>query len=306
MTEAAPPRLVLLVGMHRSGTSAAARAFNLCGLPLPQDLLPPSTDNPAGFWEPRVVVDLHEQVLRAAGRSWRDPRPFPQHWFASEQAGVLRYRLWRAIEADLAPERVLLIKDPRLCRLIPLWRSLAAECGIALECVLVVRNPLDVADSLHHRDGISVAEALLLWLRHTLDAERLTRGLPRGVMTYDQLLQDGAVAVRRTAARAGIALPPALPQSDAAVTGFLDAARRHHHSSAAALDRAPHVPVWVKTTHQWLQAAAEDAAPADAVLDAVHDALHAADLLYVPMQERLEAAQAEGTTWRTCPTSPLG
>ena len=290
--------------MHRSGTSAATRALNLCGLALPDDLLAPAPDNPDGYWEPFGVVALHDELLQAAGLDWRDPRPFPRAWFETERAGQFRYRLWQAIRPALTGPGLLLIKDPRLCRLVPLWRRLCLDCGLGLHCVVVARNPLDVAASLARRDAMPLAEALLLWLRHMIEAERATRGLPRGFMLYDQLMREGAAAVRRVAARADIPLPPATGQTDAAVAAVLDQRHWHHRTDRAALAAAPLVPDWVTATYDWLvRAASQDAEPGADALNAVHAAMHAADLLYAPaiggprsagedLPQRLDAAEA--------------
>jgi hypothetical protein len=282
-------RLVLLLGMHRSGTSAATRALNLCGVPVPDDLLPPMPDNPDGFWEPRSVVLLHDQALALAGSSWRDPRPFPPDWFDGADAAAMRARLWETIGPELDRKRRLLVKDPRLCRLLPLWRRMCADNAAPLHCILTARNPLDVADSLRRRDAMPPADALLLWLRHVLEAERNSRGLPRGFMTYDQLMRDGAVTIRRAAAAADVVLPPDA-EADAALAAFLQSSRRHARLSQAELENAPQAPGWAKTAYTWLTQAASGARPPASVLDAVTDGLRCADLLYGPMLARESAA----------------
>lgn len=285
-------RLVLLLGMHRSGTSAATRALNLCGVAVPDDLLPPMPDNPDGYWEPRSVVALHDQALEMAGLSWRDPRPFPPDWFGGPAAAAVRARLWETIQPDLHAKRRLVLKDPRLCRLLPLWRQLCAENAVPLHCILTARNPLDVAESLHRRDAMPQADALLLWLRHVLEAERNSRGLPRGFLTYDQLMQDGAAPIRRAAAAADVALAPD-PQADEAVAAFLKADRRHVQVSHAELEEAPQAPAWAKTAYTWLTQATGGAKPSASALDAIAESMRAADLLYGPMLAREAAAAKE-------------
>jgi hypothetical protein len=281
-------RLVLLLGMHRSGTSAATRALNLCGVPVPDDLLPPMPDNLDGFWEPRSVVLLHDQALEMAGLSWRDPRPFPPDWFEGPAAAAVRTRLWETIRPELQFKRRLVVKDPRLCRLLPLWRRICADNAVPLHCILTARNPLDVADSLHRRDAMQSADALLLWLRYVLEAERNSRGLPRGFMTYDQLMQEGAAAIRRAAAVADVVLAPD-PAADDAVAAFLQSDRRHVQVSHAELEEAPAAPDWSKTAYTWLAQAAGGAKPPVAALDAVGEAMRSADLVYGPRLERAVA-----------------
>ena len=63
---------LLVLGMHRSGTSAITRIFNLMGAEPPKQLLDAGPSNEAGHWEPERLVLLHDQMLEEAGSSWRD------------------------------------------------------------------------------------------------------------------------------------------------------------------------------------------------------------------------------------------
>ena len=71
---------LLVVGMHRSGTSALTRVINLHGAFLGRELLPPAPENESGFWENRAIFALHERWLAELGRSWYDSRPLPPDW----------------------------------------------------------------------------------------------------------------------------------------------------------------------------------------------------------------------------------
>src|SRR5579859_249277 len=75
---AAPERrsLILVLGMHRSGTSALTRSINLMGAEIPGTLMPAVADvNPLGFWESLEIMGCHERFLAATGSSWNDIRP---------------------------------------------------------------------------------------------------------------------------------------------------------------------------------------------------------------------------------------
>ena len=92
-----------------------------------------------------------------------------------------------------------MLKDPRICRFVPLWRAVLGRLGVAPKVVVPLRHPLEVAGSLARRDGMPEDEALLLWLRHCLEAEAATRGLPRSFLRYDDLVADWRPAVDRLA-----------------------------------------------------------------------------------------------------------
>lgn len=68
-----PQQLVVVLGMHRSGTSVLARGLQVLGVELGERLLPPAADNPRGFWEDLDVIGIDERVLAALSRDWRCP-----------------------------------------------------------------------------------------------------------------------------------------------------------------------------------------------------------------------------------------
>jgi hypothetical protein len=116
----------LVLGMHRSGTSATAGALAAAGFHLGDDLLEAGADNPRGYWEHAGVVAINERLLSALGRRWDDPRPMPAGWQDGEAAQSASDDIARLL-ARLAQDRApWAIKDPRLCRLLPLWMDAMA------------------------------------------------------------------------------------------------------------------------------------------------------------------------------------
>ena len=65
-----------------------------------------------------------------------------------------------------------------------------AAHSIEPAAVIALRSPFEVASSLAARNGIGQDEALLMWLRHVLDAERETRHIRRSFVRYADLLGD--------------------------------------------------------------------------------------------------------------------
>ena len=89
-----------------------------------------------------------------------------------------------ALAAEFGGERLILLKDPRMCRLMPFWRRALERAGFEARIVIPVRSPLDAALSLRDRNRIAIEEGMLLWLRHVLDAERATRDLCRCFVSF--------------------------------------------------------------------------------------------------------------------------
>ena len=156
---AALARPVAVVGMHRSGTSMVARLLQQAGLHLgdEQDLMPPASENPEGFYEHLEFVRLNDEVLNAAGAGWDCPPAEGCDW-DGESLDPFRARA-RQQAAALRERTPWGWKDPRTSLTLPFWRSALGP----LRTVVVVRNPLEVVTSLHRRNAFSTALGLTLW-----------------------------------------------------------------------------------------------------------------------------------------------
>src|SRR5204862_3614262 len=98
-----PPRAILVLGMHRSGTSAVTRVLNLLGADLGRRLMPPMPDNnETGFWENLDAVDIDERLLTGIGRSWHDVRDMPASWLQSAAAAEAGVAIKGLIQAEFA------------------------------------------------------------------------------------------------------------------------------------------------------------------------------------------------------------
>ncbi len=275
-------RALLVLGMHRSGTSALARVLNLLGADLGPSLLPANADNPAGYWEPKEIVALHDELLAALGSSWRNPRPLPEGWPARPEVAPFRARLAAILARDFAEAPLAGFKDPRLCRLVPLWRDLFAESGRAAAFVLTCRHPDEVAASLNARDGMPHAAGRLLWLEHALAAERDTRGARRAFVTYERLLAGPRAETERLAAALDLRAPAAAMQ---AVESSLDPMLRHQRGAGAALPA-----LLAGVLQAWERAAAGE--ETDAEFDALRARAGEARALYEPWADALETGRA--------------
>jgi hypothetical protein len=247
------PLAVVVLGMHRSGTSAYTRVFGLLGADLPKILLPDNPTNPTGHWESNTLMTIHEEILSSGGSSWDDWRAFNPDWFNSPRAASFKTQILNVLRNDFANSQLFLIKDPRICRLWPLWRDVLTEFGAKPLIVLPVRNPLEVAASLKQRDNIIPAKAHLLWLRHVLDAEMATRGLPRVVTAYESLLDDWKDVTSTVAAELGLSWPRNGAMVEIEVEQFLSAQLRHHAFSSRQLGENSDVVDWVREAYAALR-----------------------------------------------------
>ena len=247
-------RTVLLVlGMHRSGTSATTRVFSLLGADLPKTLVPAVRDNnETGFWESVEVCTLNDELLQSAGSTWDDWRAFNADWYRSPSYSEYRRRAQDIIKAEFSSSRLIVLKDPRICRIIPFWLDVLRRESFAPLCVIPVRNPVEVASSLRKRDGFSAPKSHALWLRHALDAEAATRGLPRVFIAYDELLDDWRTVVATISNQLDLGWPRKSATSEVEIDDFLQHRCRHHHVPGKSLADNLGVADWVRVAYDSL------------------------------------------------------
>jgi hypothetical protein len=222
--------VIIVLGMHRSGTSALAGMLSMLGIQFGEGLMPPDTDNPRGFWEHREIVDCNDRILSALGSSWDDMRPPARSWWVDERVAPFRAEIIQILSRDFATARVWGLKDPRICRLVPLWCDILDQLGCRTLCILIHRHPLEVAYSLRERNGFDIKKSGLLWLEHNLLSERSTRGRMRIFTSYEQILnQPEAISLKVSEMVSQAAGAPTERQFDA-VRDFISAGLRHHRS----------------------------------------------------------------------------
>jgi hypothetical protein len=285
-------KALLILGMHRSGTSALTRVCNLLGARLGGNLMPPIPgNNEAGFWEQLEIADLHDRLVAEFGSCWDDYRALPEGWQATPKADPYKLELLKILRRDFGDAGLWALKDPRICRLVPFWLSIVADMGGEPHFLLVIRNPLEVVASLKERDGLHPSKSVLLWLRHMLDAERDTRGYPRAVVGYDALLANWRNAVSVAFSQIGLDCSDQIRERGAQIDEFLSVRYRHHAFFVKDLAVDPIVAGWAREAYLILQEMSETQnAGSLRRLDQLSAALHDAEQLFEPL---LAAGQAE-------------
>jgi hypothetical protein len=270
-------RALLVLGMHRSGTSALTRVLGLSGAALPRHKMAPAEDNALGFWESQPIVDAHDSFLEEAGTGWEAIADYPPAMFASDEAAACRRALISLVAWEYGDAALFILKDPRISRLMPLWRPVLSELGITPRIVIMVRNPLEISNSLKVRSGWSERRALLVWLRYMLAAERDTRDLARCFVGYDQLMRDWRGTVDRLSDQLGITFPERSPARQECIDRFIRADLRHHRHRTDALLQRDDIADCVKQAHRCFSTAAETGTVDQTALDRIATALDEAE-----------------------------
>ncbi len=217
---------VCIAGAHRSGTSMLTRLLNVCGLELgpESELMPAQADNPDGFWEHLRFLELNDEVLNSLGGAWDLP-PRSDEDFSDVRLDPLRMKGSLLIE-KFDSAGVWGWKDPRNSLTIPFWKSILP----GLKILVIVRNPLEVAYSMHERNGTSYSFGLRLWEIYNRRLFEATTARERLVTHYDLFFEDPEKELNRIASFLGL---PADRVNHAAT--LVAQGRRHTHFTTEQL-----------------------------------------------------------------------
>ena len=244
--------VILVTGMHRSGTSAVTRVLSLLGCALPRAVTESARDNEKGFWENPAIRDLNDRILASAGSAWDDWEPFDSRWYASPTAGGFRDDARAILKGELGDGPLFVVKDPRICRLLPFWIDAVRSFGAEPFIVSPVRNPLDVAASLEERNGIHPSIGLLLWLRHVLDTEAASRDLRRVYLRYEHLLFKTHAVVDRIGDALGVVWPTRSTRTNMEIDEYLSPTLRHHQNDDIGVVGNPRLSHWLRSSFEIL------------------------------------------------------
>jgi len=287
----APRRALLVIGMHRSGTSAFTRVLSLAGAELPGHLMPAGDRNPRGYFESQRIYELHEQLLEEAGSAWDDLSPFPREWLESPAAPRWVERMAETVRSEFGENPILTLKDPRIARLVPFWIRVLGQLAVVPSFVIPIRNPLDVAASLERAERIDPSKGLLLWLGHLLTAERETRGCLRSFVAYEELLRDWRTVLTKIGADLELVFPRVSRRAAAEIDEFLAGELQHHATGPDEVSSRRSVPAWVKQAFEWARHATRGEPVSSEALDALDALVRPAELAFGPVVASLEVAK---------------
>lgn len=289
---------LLVLGMHRSGTSALAGALSLLGATPPRTMLPSNDFNERGYWESAPLVQLNDRFLHSIGSAWDDIRDISLDSVSETVVDSYRDSAHRALVAEYGEAPTIIVKDPRASRIAPLILEALKSASFAPLSFVIFRNPLEVALSLKRRDGFTLQHSLLLWLRHNLDAELHTRGAARSVLSYEELLKDSQRVLARSLRSIPSERPPQWTDEQAErVSQFLATELRHERQEAADLS-SDDVNNWVRTTYESLETLAHNDGDlaALAALDNVRFQFNEAVALFAPIISHVQRQLNEERT----------
>ena len=250
-------QLIVVLGMHRSGTSAITRGLQVLGVQLGNRLLPAvENDNNKGYWEDTDVNDLNIEMMQEIKIDWDYIAPI-----TSKDVEMLckkGYKL-RAIELlrkKVGDDKIFGLKDPRIAKLLPFWKVVFDQCGFDMSYILALRHPFSVAKSLSKRGFKETDRSYYLWLEYVISSLTHTQNELSIVVDYDRLMQSPKKEIGRVSKQLNLKLNQSEMQQYLA--GFLDNTLRHTVYTIDDLLVNHNIPPLLKEIYTALLDAASD------------------------------------------------
>ena len=246
-------RLFVVLGMHRSGTSALCRCLLAMGITLGSNLNPANETNLKGHWEDLNILEFNENLLVTLSMRWDTLAPmsiervqFIQKAELIEQAkGMLGSKI------SGSDGKLFGFKEPRTTKLLPFWLKVFQGEPYEVSYLLPYRNPLSVAQSLSKRDGFELTKSYLLWLLHVVPCLAETVGSQRVLVNYDDLLEDPVSIASGIAKEFELSIDEALLHEYS--TDFLDKELRHTQHTVEDLRADLACPELVRKVYLFLE-----------------------------------------------------
>ena len=225
---------VVVLGMHRSGTSVLTKALETAGVFLGDRLMPGKEDNPKGFFEDLDIAAINIDILGEMGCRWDSV--FIKDWqeLPEERRNHYLEKAVRLVEERFGAHPLWGFKDPRVTRLLTFWDSVFAKTGMRSVCIASLRHPLSVADSLAKRDRMPLGQSLLLWLLHEMEVLAVLLARRSLVVDYDILMENPEKELARLCEFLEVDRDPACGREFLA--DFLSTSLRHSRYPSAGDD----------------------------------------------------------------------
>jgi len=220
MTAPVQGRVIVILGMHRSGTSVITRGLEVLGVELGNNLHPAGHDNPTGFWEDKECLEINNELLSHLNSSYDSLSDTSNKLFRDSAVDSLSLRAVNLVCRKLSEHNGLWgFKDPRTCRTLNFWKNVFNIVNCKTSFVIVVRNPVSVASSLEVRNKTPREKSYFLWLQHNISAILGTCGSPRVVVDYDRFLESPLFQLQRISRVLDLQSPDL---NDDRVSGYLE------------------------------------------------------------------------------------
>ena len=234
-------KMVVVLGMHRSGTSVLTRGLQVLGVNLGDRLMPPREgENDKGFWEDLDLITLNMEILDTLDSDWHFLTPIQRTDLELLRKDRYIFKALDILKSKTSNNQIFGFKDPRTAKLLPFWREVFAESGLDVCYVIVIRNPISVSISLAKRNKLDFEKSYILWLEHVLGSLIGTAGKKRILVNYDEFMQSPEIELAKVGRALQLSVNPS--ELEYFMTEFLDEKLRHTVHKAKDLLLDPAIP----------------------------------------------------------------
>ncbi len=183
-------KLILILGMHRSGTSLLSRSMATFGAKHGENLLPSTPANKKGHWEDRDIYLLNEAILEHLSQTW-----YSVDFVTKEDLNSLHEAGFFQQAKDLLQSKInnfdiYALKEPRITKLLPFWNQVFRDLDISVKFVFAFRHPYSVAKSLEKRYKFPLDYGMFLWYSYNIFVLKELEGKEAFFVNYDNFLED--------------------------------------------------------------------------------------------------------------------
>jgi hypothetical protein len=254
------PTMLLVLGMHRSGTSVTARLMECLGGVNSSNLHPPLANNPKGFFEDYDIEQLNEYtVLPSLGIKWHSVGFVDWSRLSSSDRSKFALQAVEIVRKNYNPANSLsILKEPRIGILLPFWLSVLRHAGYNVKVVCAVRDPISVARSLQKRDGLSTTHGGMLYVTNWLSILNYIQELPVAFVSFEEVFQDPAAVLRKVSEKLQIRPPQDFEvRVHQFASDFINPALCHHRIESQDLALETDLPPLAIEAYEHLLAAAQ-------------------------------------------------
>ena len=178
---------IVVVGMHRSGTSVLINILREAGCFVGEDddLLQPNDANKMGYGERVDIVNINKKVLEFQELDWMSVNQFDTKKITPDQNNEVASEIEQVIN-KLDKHDAWAIKDPRLCITWPVWEPYLKDSLI----IICHRPPDEIARSLYARNNLPIALGYALWELYIKSLILNTAGHQRKIVNYHELIES--------------------------------------------------------------------------------------------------------------------
>ena len=219
---------ILILGMHRSGTSALTGMLSMLDVYLGSELMESNKHNEKGYFENSNFYKINDELLSGINSSWEDIFYNEEKLAKFNNSLELISKLKNIIIEQFNYSNIFAIKDPRIVYLFPIYKKVLDELNINIKIIIPYRNPIEVARSLTRRDNFSLEKGMLLWAYHIILAEKFSRKYQRIFINYENIINNSEEVINNLSELLELDLHSKYEQNIDQINRFLDPGLQHH------------------------------------------------------------------------------